>query len=112
MTDQDRRKRDLELLKGAVERDRDRDRRGAEPSGAKKPATGMMYRGQPVAGRGSGGRAPGAPGARGPAGPSTSSAAGSADVKEALSKITNLYNDGLISKAEYADKRAEILDRI
>lgn len=112
MTDQDKRKRDLELLKGAVERDRDRDKRGAAPSGGKKPAGGMMYRGQPVAGRGSGGRAPGAPGSSGPSGPSASSSAGSADVKEALAKVTNLFNDGLITKAEYADKRAEILDRI
>lgn len=75
-----------------------------------------MYRGQPVAGRGARGRAPGSPGGlgrpvgRGSSKPSSSD--GSADVKEALAKLTSLFNDGLISQAEYDAKRAQILDRI
>ena len=74
-----------------------------------------MYRGQPVAGRGRGGGAPGSPsGGRraGRASSTSSSSGGTADVKEALSKLTNLFNDGLITQAEYDAKRGEILDRI
>ncbi len=107
---EDKRSRDLELLKGAVARDRKRD---AKPA-AEKASTrdGIMYRGQPVAGRGGrGGRAPGAPSA-GSGSEAPSSGGGSADVKEALSKLTDLYNDGLITQSEYDAKRAEILDRI
>jgi len=111
MTDQDRRNRDLELLKGAVMRDR--GRKAANPNQPKpKPSgPGMMYRGQPVAGRGdTGGRAPGAPGSQNRSSASASSP--TSDVKEALSKLTSLFNDGLISQSEYDAKRSEILDRI
>lgn len=112
MADQDRRSRDLELLKGAVERSRQTPQQ--EESGRTKKDNGIMYRGQPVAGRGGrGGRAPGAPGGGGGGGrPTSSSSDGTADVKEALSKLTNLFNDGLITQSEYDAKRAEILDRI
>lgn len=113
MTDQDRRSRDLELLRGAVERDRERDRTGRGAAEEEpKSSRGVMYRGQPVAGRGGGGGAPGSPSGRGRGRSAPSSSGGSADVKEALSKLTNLFNDGLISQAEYDVKRAEILDRI
>ena len=113
MSDDDKRNRDLELLKGAVERNREAGRAKPEkPSGgASRP--GMMYRGKPVAGRGSGGRAPGAPGGGGGgSAPAPSSSGDSADVKEALRKLTTLFNDGLITQAEYDAKRSEILDRI
>ncbi len=114
MSDQDKRSRDLELLKGAVERSRNAPSQNDAPAGRDN---GIMYRGQPVAGRGGrGGRAPGSPsggGRGGGGGRSTSSnSGGNADVKEALSKLTNLFNDGLITQAEYDAKRAEILDRI
>ncbi|GEM_PF-1810972 len=112
MSDQGKRNRDLELLKGAVERSRNTGPQQEEEA----PATrqGIMYRGQPVNGRGGGGGAPGAPSRRGSGGsrPTSSSSGGSADVKEALSKLTNLFNDGLITQSEYDAKRAEILDRI
>jgi len=75
----------------------------------------MMYRGQPVAGRGKG-RAPGAPTGSGGA---TRTNAGSSDVsadgdavKASLQKVTQLFNDGLITKAEFDAKRSEILDRL
>lgn len=112
MSEQDRRKRDLELLKGAVERDRKRSSQPeAKPSSGGSVREGVMYRGQPVAGRGGrGGRAPGAPAGGGGRAPSSSS--GSADVKSALQKLSNLFNDGLITQAEYDAKRSEILDRI
>ena len=110
MADQDKRNRDLELLKGAVERSRNTPQHETTNAGRDN---GIMYRGQPVAGRGRGGRAPGAPGGgRGGGRPTPSSSSGTADVKEALSKLTNLFNDGLITQAEYDAKRAEILDRI
>ena len=100
---EDRRSRDLELLKNAVDRSKGKPR-GRQESGQ------IMYRGQPVAGRGGrGGRAPGAPGSSG--GGRQSSGAG-ADVKEALRDLTQLFNDGLITTAEYDAKRAEILDRL
>ena len=113
MTDQDRRNRDLELLRGAVERDRERDRTGLNaPEEQTQNPRGVMYRGQPVAGRGGGGGAPGSPSGRGRGRAAPSTSGGTADVKEALSKLTNLFNDGLISQSEYDAKRAEILDRI
>ncbi len=101
---ENRRSRDLELLKNAVDRSKDRPK-GRTDSGQ------IMYRGQPVAGRGArGGRAPGAPGA--PGGGQRQSSGGGADVKEALRNLTQLYNDGLITTAEYDAKRGEILDRL
>lgn len=106
----ERRSRDLELLKNAVDRDRKKKKKPS-PSSGKSDRPGMMYRGQPVAGRGGGGRAPGAPGSGG-GGASKSKGGGANDVKEALAKLTQLYNDGLISTAEYDTKRAEILDRL
>jgi len=113
MADQDKRSRDLELLKGAVERSRSTPQQEEAAGAGNRRDNGIMYRGQPVAGRGRGGRAPGAPGGGGGGGRSTpSSSGGTTDVKEALSKLTNLFNDGLITQAEYDAKRGEILDRI
>jgi len=108
MSDDDRRSRDLELLKKAV----DRDRQKKPPPGNKSSgrSSEIMYRGQPVAGRG-GGRTPGAPGGGGSRG-SNSKGGDAVDVKDALRKLTQLYNDGLITTAEYDAKRSEILDRL
>jgi len=108
MTD-DRKNRDLELLKNAVDRDRIKKKSAVKKSG--KRSSQIMYRGKPVAGRGgSGGGAPGSPGSGGGR-PAGNTGAG-ADVKEALRKLTQLFNDGLITTAEYDAKRAEILDRL
>lgn len=100
---QDRRSRDLELLKNAVDRTKGRPQ-------AKRDTSQMLYRGQPVAGRGGGGggRTPGAPGGGG----NRQRSGNGADVKEALRNLTQLFNDGLITTAEYDAKRAEILDRL
>jgi len=98
---ENRRSRDLELLKNAVDRSKGRPK-GKEQSGQ------ILYRGQPVAGRGgSGGRTPGAPGSS-----NRQSSGNGTDVKEALRNLTQLYNDGLITTAEYDAKRSEILDRL
>lgn len=129
----DRKKRNLELLRSAVEKDREAAEdeapqqkgrgRGAPRSGGGAPGSGgggggqIMYRGQPV-GRGSGGGAPGSPGGGGgggrrrPAPKQGQSASGDGDVKEALRKLTQLFTDGLITTAEYDAKRAEILNRL
>ena len=110
MSDDERRSRDLELLKKAVDRDRKKKSPpGNKPSGRSSE---IMYRGQPVAGRGGGGgRTPGAPGGGGQRG-SKSKGGDAVDVKDALRKLTQLYNDGLITTAEYDAKRSEILDRL
>lgn len=101
----DKRSRDLELLKNAV------DRSKGKPKQKKKDTSQILYRGQPVAGRGGrGGSAPGAPGSSAPRG--GNSGGSGTDVKETLRKLTQLYNDGLITTAEYDAKRAEILDRL
>ena len=116
MANDDRRSNDLELIKGAVDRDRKRDAAKKDrPQGGGGSGTPMMYRGQPVAGRGKG-RAPGAPvGAGGASRSNAGSPAGSSDgdaVKDSLQKVTQLFNDGLITKPEFDAKRAEILDRL
>ncbi len=79
----------------------------------------MMYRGRPVR-IGSGG-IPGAGSTqkkgtqfRGAGGAKKKSKkpAGAEQLKAALSKLTELYNEGLITKAEYDAKRRQILDRL
>ena len=105
----DRKKRNLEVLKNAVDKDRNGGK-GAPGSGSKSPGAPIMYRGKPVGQSGSSG-APGAPGASRQR-PPQSSSNGGGDVKEALRKLTQLFNDGLITTAEYDAKRAEILDRL
>ncbi len=103
----DKRSRDLELLKNAV------DRSKGKPKQKKRETSQILYRGKPVAGRGGrGGGAPGSPGSSGGAPGRGNSDGGGADVKEALRKLTQLFNDGLITTAEYDAKRAEILDRL
>jgi len=107
---EDRRSRDLELLRGAVERDRQRGSDAGKKPKKEGARPGMMYRGQPVAGRGGGGRAPGAPGGGGAQ--RGGSSGGDSDVQASLQKLTQLFNDGLITKAEFDAKRGEILDRL
>ncbi len=114
MAEEDRRSRDIELLKNAV--DRDRKKKPAKKPGSgrgRTDSTQMLYRGKPVAGRGNGGRAPGAPGSSSRGASSNGASKGNTtDLKEALRQVTQLYNDGLITTAEYDAKRAEILDRL
>ena len=120
----DKKKRNLEVLKNAV--DKSREGNGAPRGGGGAPGSGsggggggqIMYRGKPVGRSGSSG-APGSAGGRGRPNqasksqrPSTSPAAEGGDVKEALRKLTQLFNDGLITTAEYDAKRAEILNRL
>ena len=116
----DRKKRNLELLKNAVDKDRNGS---AAPGGGGGGAPGapgggaggqIMYRGRPV-GNGRGGGAPGSPGSGGGQGrpaPKAAASGDDGDVKEALRKLTQLFNDGLITTAEYDAKRAEILNRL
>ncbi len=79
----------------------------------------MMYRGRPV--RTGSGAIPGAGSTqkkgnqfRGAGRPTKKSkkAPGADDLKAALNKLTALYNEGLITKAEYDTKRRQILDRL
>ncbi len=100
----DRRAEDLDLLRRAVEAER-KDKK-KQPKADKGT---LMYRGQPVAGRG-GGRAPGAPSGAPKA--TSSGAGGSDEVRDALQQLTKLYQDGLITTNEYDAKRAEILSRL
>lgn len=100
----DKRSRDLELLKNAVASSKGKKQ--------KRDSNQVMYRGRPVGGSGPrGGSAPGAPGTGGGRQQSGSDDSGP-DVKATLRKLTQLYNDGLITTAEYDAKRAEILDRL
>ena len=105
----DRKKRNLEVLKNAV--DKDRQGGGAPGSGGGGSNNQIMYRGKPV-GRSGGGGAPGSPGSSGGRTRPTPQPNEGGDVKEALRKLTQLFNDGLITTAEYEAKRAEILNRL
>lgn len=105
-----KRQEDLELLRRAIDSQTEEappprnDRRDRGPAQ-------MMYRGQPVNGRG-GGRTPGAPGGGGPRHTGRPVGGGSPDIRAALQDLSDLYADGLISKADYERKRSEILDRM
>lgn len=114
----DRKQKKLDLLKSAVEKDRSAPSGSGGAPGA--PSGGqdgrIMYRGRPV-GRSAGGSAPGAPGSsqRNQPRPDRGSKSGSGDsgdIKQAIQKLNNLFNDGLITKAEYEAKKAEILNRL
>lgn len=111
---EDRKQKKLDLLKNAVE-----NGRGTKPkSGGKSQGGGdsrIMYRGRPVGGSGGGGGAPGAPGSgsRRPAPEqSPGSGGGDGDIQEAMRKLNQLFNNGLINKSEYEAKKAEILNRL
>ena len=111
----DRKKnRNLELLKNAV--DSSREGNGA-PRGGGGGGQQIMYRGKPVGGGSGrpGGSAPGAPGSSSRGRQAAAKSGGNdegGDVKEALRKLTQLFNDGLITTVEYDAKRAEILNRL
>ncbi len=105
-----RRQEDLELLRRAIDaQTEDAPRRGSRRRDG-QPSQ-MMYRGQPVNGRG-GGRTPGAPGGGGPRHPGRPVGGGASDVRAALEELADMHADGLISKADYDRKRSEILDRM
>ncbi len=114
----EKKNRNLELLKNAV--DSNRSAGNGAPRGGGAPGSGgggggqIMYRGKPV-GKSGGSSAPGAPGNANRGGQSAGGASQDqegGDVKEALRKLTQLFNDGLITTAEYDAKRAEILNRL
>jgi len=92
-------------------------RRAASAPGAPnhKDEKVLMYRGKVIR---QGGGTPGAPSAKGRApttrgaGRSTAAGSGSGNLKVALERLTDLYTDGLITKAEYEKKRSQILDRL
>ena len=115
----DKKNKNLELLKNAV--DSNREGNGA-PRGGGAPGSGggggsnnqIMYRGKPVGGGGGsgGGGAPGSPSRGRQAAGNSGGGDEGGDVKEALRKLTQLFNDGLITTAEYDAKRAEILNRL
>ena len=113
----DKKNKNLELLKNAV--DSNRQGNGAPRGGGGAPGSGgggggnqIMYRGKPVGRSGGRGGAPGAPGGAARAPKNQGQANDNGDVKEALRKLTQLFNDGLITTAEYDAKRAEILNRL
>ncbi len=130
MTNPDRKARDLELLKKsrqALHDEQNQVGRRQEDEAVEEsaePESGMMYRGRPVRAAGAGPKVPGAgagrpvPGSGGTfrgAGRGNSGNAGSkgtADVKQVLRKLSDLKESGLITKAEYDKKRAQILDRL
>ncbi len=105
---EDRRQKKLDLLRDAVE-----NGRGTKPKSGKTDSR-IMYRGKPVGGgAGRGGGAPGAPGGGRPA-PEQRPAANddTGDIQEAMRKLNQLFNNGLINKSEYETKKAEILNRL
>ncbi len=109
---EDRKKRNLELLRNAV--DKDRKPSGAPGRGGSNEGSNrIMYRGKPVGPAGGGGGAPGAPGSSNRNRPQPErSGDGGGDVKEALRKLNQLFSDGLITKSEFEAKKAEILNRL
>ncbi len=105
-----RRREDIELLRRAIDAQDDAGTR-REQRRTTGPTAQVMYRGQPVNGRG-GGRTPGAPGGGGSRHPGRPAGAGATGVRAALEDLADLHADGLISKADYERKRSEILDRM
>ncbi len=90
-------------------------RRSGRAPGAPNPKDDnvLMYRGRVI--RGGGGGAPGAPSGGGQAGRGRGrggSGGGASDVKAKLQQLTDLFNDGLLTKQEYDAKRAEIINSL
>ena len=126
----DRRQRDLELLRRsqqALQDEQDRLERGEQPEPSKDrrassaPAADdgggevRMYRGKPIRGGGSGTPGAGSGSVKGSQfrGVSTErKKKAQPDFKQVLERLNELYKDGLISKTEYDRKRLQILDRI
>lgn len=118
MSSEDRKKRDLDLLMKsykALEAEQAAD-------APEEDEEVVMYRGRPV--RKSSGSVPGAGSSQGS--PRQFRGAGTGkkkqgrdrrggdtgNLKAALAKLTELHQEGLITKAEYNAKRAQILDRL
>ncbi len=108
----------LELVRQARERlqnqelqDREAASGGGRSPGAPNPKDDkvLMYRGRVI--RGAGGSAPGAPSGRGRA-PQPRGRGGKSDAKAKLEQLTDLYNDGLLTKAEYDTKRAQVISEL
>ena len=108
----DRKKQNLEVLRNAVDKGRSGGNGAPGSGGGSGDGNQIMYRGKPVGRSGGRGGAPGAPGGAARAPKNQGQANDSGDVKEALRKLTQLFNDGLITTAEYDAKRAEILNRL
>ena len=136
----DRRKRDLDLLmKSYKALEAEQNGEIEEPPARRAPAPAyraaadqtdnqaevgddnddnvMMYRGRKI--RKGSGSIPGAGSSqakgrqfRGSTGEKRKKGASSDQLKAALTKLTELYEEGLISKAEYDAKRLQILDRL
>ncbi len=82
---------------------------GAPGSPRPKDERVLMYRGKAIR---TGGGTPGAGSSSGrPAGQSRGGS-GTTDAKAALERLTDLYTDGLITKAEYQQKRSKIIDAL
>ncbi len=128
----DRKKRDLDLLmKSYKALEAEQNAGGAEPEAApaRRANDGgrddsgdddgevMMYRGRPIR-RGSG-SIPGAGSSqkkgrqfRGSTGEKKRRGSSTDQLKAALTKLTELHKEGLITQAEYDAKRLQILDRL
>ncbi len=126
MTDQDRRMRNMELIRKsrkALEETelKPRGESADEPVARSTPdddeETTIMYRGKAIKRPGRGMKVPGVASKRsrsapGRGGSRPSSAGGSQDVKASLESLAELYREKLISKPEYDRKRYEILKRL
>ncbi len=129
MTDQDRRMRNMELIRKsrkALEETELKPRSGsaAAPAAQSGPEEDqemtIMYRGKAIKRPGRGMKVPGVASkaskrgrsASGRGGSGSSSAGGSQDIKASLESLAELYREKLISKPEYDRKRYEILKRL
>lgn len=126
----DRRQRDLELLRrsqraledeqrrraaGEVDPDPPRGGGGGTPDVAEaSDGTVRMYRGKPIRSGAAGTPGSGSGGAKAKQfrGKSTERTKKPPDLKVVLERLNELYKDGLITKSEYDRKRLQILDRL
>ena len=76
-----------------------------DDSSSATPDSHVMYRGKPVK-RQSGSNS------RGPSSERREVSTGKVDLGEALKRLAELHNQGLISRSEYDKKRLQILDRL
>ena len=117
-----RQDRDLDLLKKSLDalETEQRERTNEPARGARKKVDVadddhvVMYRGRPVR-RKRAGSVPGSNGSSGrgsrPGGKKSGGTSSDA-VKAALVKLTELYSEGLITKADYDSKKRQVLDRL
>lgn len=127
MADNERRDRDLELLRKsrkALHDEQNNVERPVSEAEATSSEGTVMYRGKAVKAGGAGPKVPGAgagrpvPGSSGGfrgAGRGKAKGGGAkdpSDIKALLQKLSDLRAAGLITKAEYEKKKAQILDRL